>query len=275
MDRRPSAVDLPPLADIPALAARLSAGRPLVLLLDIDGTLSPIAQRPGDAVVPDDVREALRLVIARPGVHVAAVTGRGVHDAKRMVGLDGMWYLGNHGCETLRPDGVLVVDPRVEPYRPVVQQAAMEIAGLTRGIPGVLVEDKTWTLSIHFRLTPPELHERVAQLSTEVATRLGLRPTAGKMLVEVRHPVHVHKGTAAVALAETLDADRPEAVVFFAGDDVTDEDAFGELARRWPEAITLRVGDEAAIERGGGTRASLRLPSVAAMGDLVKRLARP
>lgn len=266
---------LPPVADIPALAARLRLGRPLLLLLDIDGTLSAMAPRPQDATIAEEVREALREIIARPDVHVAAVTGRGVHDAKRMVGLDGMSFVGNHGCETLAPDGTLTVDPRVEPYAPAMRAAAERIGLALRDVPGALVEDKTWTLSVHYRLTPPELHDRVVAVATETAASLALRTTPGKLVVEVRHPVHVHKGTAAVALAESLGGDEEEAVVFFAGDDVTDEDGFAELARRWPDAVTVRVADAEAIERGGGTRAATRLPSVDAMGELLKRLARP
>ena len=83
------------------LAARL-VGTPFLLLLDIDGTITPIAATPAAAVVSDEVRRAIEELTRASGVHVAIVTGRSVEDARRLVGVNGAWYLGNHGLEPFR-----------------------------------------------------------------------------------------------------------------------------------------------------------------------------
>jgi trehalose 6-phosphate phosphatase len=80
-------LSLPPDAD---LGRRLS-GSPLLVLLDIDGTLAPIASTPEGAVVPAATRDALVRLVSRARVHVALVTGRAAADGKRMVDVSGTW----------------------------------------------------------------------------------------------------------------------------------------------------------------------------------------
>src|SRR5688572_20757538 len=90
-----------------AVALRLG-GTPLSILLDIDGTLAPIAPRPEQAKVPADTCKALEHLIDIPGAHVAVVTGRSVQDARRMVPLDGLGIIGNHGFEVLGESGEVI-----------------------------------------------------------------------------------------------------------------------------------------------------------------------
>jgi len=92
-------------------------GSPLVLLLDVDGTLAPIAPRPEDAEVPAATRRVLEALVARPGVHVVVVSGRSAADARRLVGVPGTWTIGNHGIETIVPDGTISIDERAAPCR--------------------------------------------------------------------------------------------------------------------------------------------------------------
>ncbi len=85
------------------LAERLS-GTPLVLLLDIDGTLAPIAARPIDATVPEETRQVLAELVAMPDTYVVvAVSGRAVDDARRMLDTPAAWVIGNHGVEIGEP----------------------------------------------------------------------------------------------------------------------------------------------------------------------------
>ena len=87
-------------------AARL-AGRPLLLLLDVDGTLAPIAPHPTLAHVPDNTRRLIAALAATPGVTVVLVSGRAAPDAKRLVGVERVWTVGNHGAEIIAPNGFL------------------------------------------------------------------------------------------------------------------------------------------------------------------------
>src|SRR5918997_1361565 len=102
---------------------RLS-GSPLIVMLDVDGTLAPITSRPEEAAVPPETKRVIAALASRPGVHVALVSGRAAAVARRMVGVSNAWVIGNHGYETVGPDGETVIDPRVATYRPVVGRAA-------------------------------------------------------------------------------------------------------------------------------------------------------
>ncbi|HEU4584146.1 MAG TPA: trehalose-phosphatase [Gemmatimonadaceae bacterium] len=246
------------------VAARL-AGRPLAVLLDVDGTLAPIASRPEEAGVPAETRRVVAALAALPDVRVALVSGRTAADARRMVGVANVWVVGNHGFEVFSPDGGEVPQPELEPWRSAIARAARRIAPLVAPVPGVLLEDKGWTLSVHYRLADPQVVPRLVESVERVAQPLGLRVVRGKMVVEVRPDVRVDKGTAVLRLVTELGVvARRESVVaeddhdvaasdgsgsaVYMGDDRTDEDAFRALRARSARVVTVRVthGDEMA-----------------------------
>ncbi|HEX5438488.1 MAG TPA: trehalose-phosphatase [Gemmatimonadaceae bacterium] len=228
-----------------ALAQRLS-GTPLVIMLDVDGTLAPIAPRPDEAVVPAETRRAVAALAAREGVEVVLVSGRAAADARRMLSAVHVWVIGNHGFEITGPDGEELVDQQVAHFRPVIAQAAGRLAGQLSRVPGVILEDKGWTLSIHYRLADPAVVPRLRSVVEEVAIHLGLRLTGGKQVLEVRPPVRVDKGTAVVLLGLKLGGLNDAGSLVFVGDDETDEDAFRALRARSGHPVTVRVahGDE-------------------------------
>lgn len=225
-----------------ALAALGAAARPLILLLDIDGTLAPIAPRPEEARVPEATLATLGSLAALPDTHLALVTGRAPDAGRRLVPVAGAWVIGNHGAEQLAPDGAHTVDPRVAAYGPALRAAATELAPLATRVPGVWVEDKGWSLSLHYRQAARGEVPRVLAAARAAAERAGLRAGDGKEVVELKAPVAVDKGTAALTLARALGADGPAGAAFAAGDDVTDEDLFRRLRAELPRAHTVRVG---------------------------------
>jgi len=218
-------------------------GTPLVVMLDVDGTLAPIAPRPEDAEVPEATRRAVAALVALPGVHVALVSGRAAADALRMLDVDGLWVIGNHGAEVLAPDGRLTVDALVVPHEAAVAAAAHSLDETLGAVPGVTVENKRWSLSVHYRLASHAVVPLVRPAVESVAARTGLRLGLGKEVLELRAPVEVHKGSAIVSLARQLGAERSNASALFAGDDVTDEDGFLLLRAHVPAAVTVRVVD--------------------------------
>lgn len=248
----------------PTIAARLDA-RPLAVMLDVDGTLAPIAPRPGDAVVPPETRRVVAALAALPDVRVALVSGRAAADARRMVGVANVWVIGNHGFEVVSPDGGELEQPELEPWRSAIARAARRLAPLVAPVPGVLLEDKGWTLSVHYRLADPKVVPRLIESVERVAEPLRLRVMRGKMVVEVRPDVRVDKGTAVLRLAGELGAlpgrvhdatendaagtaNRAGGSALFVGDDRTDEDAFRALRSRSSRVVTVRVthGDDVA-----------------------------
>ncbi|GJG87835.1 hypothetical protein tb265_30160 [Gemmatimonadetes bacterium T265] len=245
----------------------LVAGRPLALCLDIDGTLAPIAPRPEDARTPEPTLRTLERLAAHPGVRVALVTGRSTAAARALVPVRGLWIVGNHGAETLAPDAPEPeVDPAVAAYGPALDRLAAALKRFT-GTPGVLVENKRWSLSLHTRLAPPDARPAIVDEARALCAAEGLRADDGKAVLEFKAPVAVDKGTATLALLARWGATAPEAGVLAAGDDATDEHLFRRLREAAPAACTVRVGADAP------TWAAYRLDDPAALAEFLDDLA--
>ena len=251
-----------------AIGPRLD-GVPCVILLDVDGTLAPIAARPEHAEVPEETKAALRRLIASPGVTVALVSGRSAADAARLGGVEGVWVIGNHGIECRDPDGRVDASALARPFENNVAAAARALAPLETSLSGVIIENKRWTLSIHYRqLESPGLHTLAREVAA-VAEQNGLVVRDGKKVIELRPPAAVDKGTAAVSFAERVGALRESGAVFYAGDDRTDEDAFRALRARSRSAVTVRVlsSDEGAEQPA--TEAEFALASTEELRELL------
>ena len=234
-----------PALPMPADMERRLAGDPLLLLLDVDGTLAPIAPRPEYAAMPPETRQVLEDFVKASGAFVSILSGRAAGDAFRLVGVDGVWTIGNHGFEVRDPAGDVQVQSDLLAYEAPIAEAVVRAHTVAADIPGVVVEDKRWTASVHYRLAHPSSVPALNASVEEIARSLGLRLTHGKEVLELRPPVDVDKGTAALALAERVGAMTQRGSVFCAGDDRTDEDAFRVLRGAHPGAVTVRVGREA------------------------------
>lgn len=243
------------------------AGRPLLLMFDVDGTLAAIAEHPSLARVPDDTRRLVASIVTKPNVIVALVSGRAAHDARRLVGVEHVWTVGNHGAEVMTPDGEITVDPDVARFGESMATAARTLAPLLAPLRGVVLENKGWTLSVHYRTANEAVLPRLRAAVDGVVLRTGLRVTEGKKVLEIRPPVSVDKGTAVYRLARDLGALEPGASVLFVGDDVTDEDAFRRLRAQHPDAVTAHVGSHA------DTAAEFVLPDPDAVHELLQHLA--
>jgi trehalose-phosphatase len=250
-----------------SMASRLS-GSPCILLLDIDGTLAPIAPRPSEARIPETTRQVLRRLSARPEMRVALVSGRSAGDARKVAALDDatVWVIGNHGIEIADPTGGVCVHPGILPYEPAVAAAAIRTGVIAREVPGTVVEDKRWTLSVHYRLVEHVAVPELLAAVNQVANEYGLRLTQGKRVIELRPPVPVDKGTACVELSRRIGGMTPGSSGLCAGDDQTDEDAFAALRESWPDAVTIRVG---APENGASTRAEWVAENPASLLDVL------
>jgi len=207
---------LQPLRANPAAAA---------VLTDVDGTLAPIVERAGEAAVPAAAREALARLSERYGL-VACISGRQAEEARRLVGLDGIAYAGNHGLELLLPGDQA---PRPDPSLAGREREAAEfVADLDAGrlgARGLRLEDKGPIQALHWRGADDEAHaEGCAHEIAAAAGHAGLEPRWGRKVLELR-PVGGGGKDAAVAslLAGKLSA------AIYAGDDRTDLDAFRRL----------------------------------------------
>lgn len=235
-------------------------GSPLALMLDIDGTLAPIAPRPDAAAVPADTLAALSRLANAPSVHVAVVSGRAAADAFRMVPVPAAWTIGNHGLEWRSPNGEPKVLDSARPYAAAVADAVAALTPGVRAVRGAILEDKHWTLSLHFRLVEPGAAPALEASARDIAAKLGLQVTEGKKVIELRPPIDVNKGTAALEFARRIGALDGDGSMLYAGDDRTDEDAFRAL-RPHSRAVTVRVMGAADDPQRVSTSAELTLDS--------------
>ena len=202
----------------------------VLVALDFDGTLAPIVPDRDRASMRGATRDLLAAVCAR--YPCAVISGRGLDDvAGRLGGAPVRYVVGNHGVEPSRG---------MEEFAVAVAAMRGRLAEALRGVQGVEVEDKRYSLAIHYRRARASAEAR-ATIEAAVAT-LGLpvRVIAGKRVVNVVPEGAPHKGVALAALQESSRAD----VALYVGDDVTDEDVFE--SERPGRLIGVRVGRSAA-----------------------------
>lgn len=234
----------------------------LLVALDFDGTLAPLAARPELARLPEATRAALQALAARADVAVAVVSGRGLDDLRAKVGLKRVAYAGNHGFE-LAVDGWRWTHPGVPGRRPALARALKAAASLCRLARGAWVEDKGVTFTVHVRAVRDPAGEAALRraLAASVRRTGGLALVPGKRVYEVRPRLAWDKGRAVELLRRLL---APRAACVYVGDDVTDEDAFRRLAGK---ALTVTVGR-------GPSAAACRIASPAAVRRLLEALLR-
>lgn len=217
-----------PPAELSAVLSPLTAAPEVAgVFFDLDGTLAPIVDRPELAAVPARSRELLERIAGRYRL-AGVVTGRRAVEARRIVGLDGLTYVGNHGFEVLAPGGA-EADPvpalagserLAAEHAAALDQPELEDAGLR-------TEDKAAIVALHWRGAADE--EAAAAKAREIASGAesdGLVTHWGRKVLELRPPVRLDKGT---GLASVL-AGSAVRTAFYAGDDRTDVDAFRALA---------------------------------------------
>jgi trehalose 6-phosphate phosphatase len=230
---------IPSLIDVlPEVARRIDRSGPILLALDFDGTLTPLRSRPAVVYLADAVRAVLNHLSRFERVTVMIVSGRSIEDLVDRVDLPGLVYAGNHGLE-IRGLGLDFVEPTARALASRLQCLTEGLAVRVRSIPGVVLESKGLTTSLHYRTVAPEWRDEVAAAAMEAVTTdpQCFVANSGHCVWEIRPRVAWHKGSALTWVAEQL-MNRDDRLVFFAGDDRTDEDAFASH----PDAITVKVG---------------------------------
>jgi trehalose 6-phosphate phosphatase len=233
--------------------------KPLGLVFDIDGTLSPIAPTPQDAYLYPGVDTMLERL--REHAHVAIMTGRALSDGAPIVNVENITYIGTHGLEwsdglpsthevRLIPEATRYVEPGKQ-LLDLVERHLDEL-------PGVIVQRKTVGGTLHYRgaAHPEQTREKLLALLTEPTHQLGMRLGEGKRIVEVLSPLAVNKGQSLRSYVQRFDLRG----LVFAGDDRTDLDAVLESERLRAEGIaTLAI-----VVRHNDT-----LPELLARADLI------
>jgi trehalose 6-phosphate phosphatase len=213
--------------------------RPLGLVLDIDGTLSPIAPTPEEAHLYPGVKELLER--AKTLAHVAIMTGRAIEDGAAMVGIEGLTYIGTHGLEWsegLPDQHPIEIVPDALAYRAPGEYLLDLVEEHLSELPGVIVQRKRIGGTLHYRLAPdPEQARRqLLAILEEPAAKVNMHLSEGKRMIEVRVPLAIDKGQALRQYVQRLALQG----VLFAGDDRTDLDAVQEIARLRDKGMAAR-----------------------------------
>ena len=217
---------------------RLIGARSICVLADFDGTLSPLVDRPDEAELPRAARRVLKALASRKRVIVGVVSGRALKDIRERVGLQGLWYVGNHGFEIARPTGEEVRFYDEEDIRSL-DEVRDDLERETAGFEGVELEHKGPILTLHTRRVPEESFPRVEQAFLGVIRRYHRRVmlSHGIDVLEARLRGSCDKGTALRHIRRTLPVGT---LILYFGDDLTDRDAFRMLQGL---GISVQVGD--------------------------------
>lgn len=257
---------MPPdaLASFDRIKARL-AGRQCALFLDYDGTLAPIMPRPELAVASTRIRSVVESLAER--IPVAIVSGRGLEDVMGMLGLEGIAYAGSHGFEIRDAQGRDLAGGIGDVFLPVLARARVALEERLAPVAGVHVEDKRYSIAIHYREADAESHAGIAAQVAEEAARHGsLKRTGGKMIHELRPDIAWDKGTTIMRVLEAIGLPHGTSVPVYIGDDETDEDAFRAIA---DSGIGIRAGNPVQA-----TAAEFSLKDPEAVATFLERLDR-
>ncbi|MBI5530971.1 MAG: trehalose-phosphatase [Candidatus Doudnabacteria bacterium] len=237
--------------------------RPL-LMLDFDGTLSPIAPTPGLAILPEPVRVKLRACAGR--FPAAIISGRALADVQKKVGLSTLSYAGNHGLEwKIAGNKEIVAEANlaVKSFPAIIQWFKQA----KKNYPGTLLENKKYSLSLHYRLLSPKL---IFKFKREVKKAVGpflktgnIKVVHGKMVIELRPNINWNKGKIALFCLNYYQKKFMQKFApIYVGDDTTDEDAFAAIK----QGVSIRVGKK------NGSRAKYYLKNQREIEQLLKWL---
>jgi trehalose 6-phosphate phosphatase len=217
---------------------RRRLNRPWALFLDFDGTLTPIAPRP-EQVLLDPSQRRLVSSLAR-WVPVTIISGRALLDLRSRVDLKGLTYAGNHGLEIVGPGFRYRMQGDVQ-WRRFLKGVLRRLQDDLEMIPGILLEDKKYTISVHYRLTRRDERKKAARLFAKRVKPFrdqGLvRVTYGKAVWEIRPTLEWDKGRAVQWILKQ--APFRGRWPLYIGDDETDQDAFRRIRKR---GVGIAVG---------------------------------
>lgn len=251
-----------PHARVHTALQQLAQTDELLVALDFDGTVSPLADEPMSARALPAAAEAIARLVRLPRTTVAFVSGRSLRDLMVISEhtADSRVHLaGSHGAEFWHPGDpeTSEVDPTADALRAEVTRAAEAVVA---DIDGAWIEHKSLGLGLHTRLCSDGDAEKAQRLvDTLIAERApGWRRRVGHDILEFAAS-DAGKDAAVAALRSALGA----SAVLFAGDDVTDEDALRSLA---PGDLGVRIGS-------GDSVAPVRVPDVAGFARTLDLLA--
>lgn len=217
----------------------------IIIFLDYDGTLTPIVETPKEAIISKESRDLLNRLSKSPRCRLAIISGRALKDIKNKIRLNNIIYSGNHGLEIEGPK-IKFKSPVSLEYKTTLKQIKNYLSKRLSTIKGAFLEDKSLSLSLHYRLVDKKQIPLVKNIFHEATTiylvRNKIKIKPGKMVFEIRPPIKWDKGKIVLWLLTRQQFILRGNNIFpiYIGDDVTDEDVFGVLKNK---GLTVFVGE--------------------------------
>ena len=195
------------------------------ILLDIDGTLLDLARTPREVWVPPGLAATLHALHERTGGALALVSGRSLNDIDLIFAPERFPAIGGHGAETR-----LAIDSEAVATHapPMDQELKRRLAAIARLSPGILLEDKGYSLALHYRLAPhaeKAIYEAVSLIRADLPNA-PIEVLPGKCVCEIKQ-AGFDKATGVRELM--THAPFSGRYPIFIGDDVTDESVFAAM----------------------------------------------
>ncbi len=226
---------LPPPPPLPCRAA--------ALFLDFDGTLVEFANRPEAVAVDPLILEVLRRLTDCSDGAVAIVTGRDIETIDRFIAPLRLPVAGAHG-HARRTAGGAIVETTVD--QDALTKVAERLERFAADRPGLIVERKSKSVALHYRLAPDCADAGLAAVEKAIADAPAFTLLQGKFVYEVRSALSDKGRAIAAFMGEAPFAGR---LPVFAGDDVTDEEGFDLVNRQGGLSIKVGAGCSAAAYR--------------------------
>lgn len=252
---------------------RLRIGEKLpAVFLDYDGTLTPIVDRPEDAIISNEMREAVRGLADR--CPVCVVSGRDRPVVQELMGLDTLIVAGSHGFDIWSPSGGKIEKAHGAEFADLLEEVKQRLHAVMDPIEGALVEPKKTSVAAHYRLVSEAERDKVKAVVDQILADHPdqLKCTPGKMVWEIQPKIDWDKGKAVLYLLDALGLDRSDVVPMYFGDDITDEHAFKALAGRGIGIFVGRADDPEVANRT--TDADFVVDTVEECGRVLDTLAR-
>jgi trehalose 6-phosphate phosphatase len=208
------------------------------VLLDIDGTLLDLAPTPREVWVPPGLSKTLNRLLQRTNGALALVSGRSLNDIDLIFAPDQYPAVGGHGAEMRLPDSESVASHAP----PLDKELKRRLAAIAKLSPGILLEDKGYSLALHYRLAPhaeKAIYEAVSLIRADLPNA-PIEVLPGKRVCEIKHSGFTKaSGVKELMTHAPFRGRRP----FFIGDDVTDESVFAIMPDL--EGLAFSVGRRA------------------------------
>ncbi|WP_315764531.1 MULTISPECIES: trehalose-phosphatase [unclassified Bradyrhizobium] len=220
-----------PLQDDPGKPADTARSTPtslvprlddIAILLDIDGTLLDLAATPREVWVPPGLTETLNTLHRRTAGALALVSGRSLNDIDLIFAPQVFPAVGGHGAEMR-----LAIDSEADAVQapPLDKELKRRLAAIAKLSPGILLEDKGYSLALHYRLAPQAeqaIYESVSRIRADLP-EAPIEILPGKCVCEIKHAGFTKaSGVRELMTHSPFKGRRP----LFIGDDVTDETVF-------------------------------------------------